>query len=85
MPAPAAPLRQLRVAVLLGSTRTEGPPSPANLGSRVGKFLQAAIPARGMAVDVVDPVEEDLPLLRRCAQVLARRCAIPDCTSRHPD
>lgn len=53
----------LRVALLLGSTRTEGPPHPAPLGARVGAFVAAELRARGHAVDVVDPLLEQLPLL----------------------
>ena len=55
-------MRPLRVAVLLGSTR-DGPPRPANLGRRVGKFLCGVLNQRGHEVDVVDPVDEALPSL----------------------
>ena len=55
-------MRPLRVAVLLGSTR-DGPPRPANLGRRVGKFLCGVLSQRGHEVDVVDPVDEALPSL----------------------
>ena len=55
-------MRPLRVAVLLGSTR-DGPPRPANLGRRVGKFLCGVLSQRGHEVDVVDPVDEAVPAL----------------------
>mmetsp|Transcript_28215 Transcript_28215/g.84927 ORF Transcript_28215/g.84927 Transcript_28215/m.84927 type:complete len:221 (+) Transcript_28215:174-836(+) len=55
-------MRPLRIAVMLGSTR-DGPPRPVNLGRRVGAFVSSILERRGHAVDVVDPVEEDLPLL----------------------
>lgn len=58
----AAPV-PLQIALILGSTRTEGPPRPANVGSRVGMFAAAQLSARGHTVDVVDPIAEDLPLL----------------------
>lgn len=57
--------RALRIAVVLGSTRTDGPPHPAPLGARVGAFIAAELEARGHDVDVVDPRVEQLPLLRR--------------------
>ena len=41
----------LRVAVLLGSTRTVGP--PVILGQRVAKFVRGALSVRGHIVDVV--------------------------------
>ena len=55
----------LRVAVLLGSTRVEGPPRPTNLGRRVGSWMEAVLQSRSHVVDIVDPIVEDLPLLRR--------------------
>eukprot|EP00614_Pseudopedinella_elastica_P033181 CAMPEP_0172639534 /NCGR_PEP_ID=MMETSP1068-20121228/218967_1 /TAXON_ID=35684 /ORGANISM="Pseudopedinella elastica, Strain CCMP716" /LENGTH=223 /DNA_ID=CAMNT_0013452711 /DNA_START=78 /DNA_END=749 /DNA_ORIENTATION=+ len=55
----------LRVAVLLGSTRSEGPPRPAPLGVRVGAFIKRELVSRGHDVVVVDPNESNLPLLRR--------------------
>mmetsp|Transcript_13645 Transcript_13645/g.43092 ORF Transcript_13645/g.43092 Transcript_13645/m.43092 type:complete len:226 (-) Transcript_13645:1433-2110(-) len=55
----------LKVAVVLGSTRTQGPPYPANVGARVGAFLTQALQARGHSVDLVDPIEEALPLLEK--------------------
>ena len=53
----------MRIALLLGSTRVEGPPT--HLGQRVGFFLTNVIRARGHECDVIDPVVEDLPMLRR--------------------
>ena len=57
--------RPLRVALLLGSTRDEGPPRPAPLGARVGAFVGAELAARGHECVVVDPRVERLELLRR--------------------
>lgn len=53
------------VALFLGSTRTGGRPLPAPLGRRVGAFIRAELEARGSAVDVVDPLELDLEVLRQ--------------------
>lgn len=63
----AAPVssKPLRVVAVLGSTRITGPPSPAPLGARVGAWISECARARGLDVDVVDPIEEDLPLMRR--------------------
>ena len=30
---------KLRVALILGSTRTDGPPNPVNIGKRIGKWI----------------------------------------------
>ena len=60
----SAPLR-LKIALLLGSTRTEGVPRPTNVGRRVGYFIESALTERGHAVDVIDPTVEQLPLLKR--------------------
>eukprot|EP00965_Chrysotila_dentata_P257791 6213006-Pleurochrysis_carterae.AAC.4 len=59
------PLTSLRIAVLLGSTRTDGPPRPSPLGSRVGAFVTSCLEARGHSVDVVDAIVQDLPLLKK--------------------
>lgn len=55
----------LCVALVLGSTRVDGPPFPAQLGKRVGTFIEAELSSRGHDVIVIDPVEESLELLRR--------------------
>jgi chromate reductase, NAD(P)H dehydrogenase (quinone) len=55
----------LEVVLILGSTRTEGPPHPANLGKRVSAFLQREVKAHGHNVTVIDPMLEDLPLLQK--------------------
>lgn len=57
--------KPLRVAAVLGSTRVEGPPLPAPLGTRVGAWIAACARARGLDVDVIDPIVEDLPLMWR--------------------
>ena len=43
----------------------EGPPRPARVGLRVGRWVEAVLRARGHEVTVVDPVDTDLPLLRK--------------------
>ena len=48
----------LAIAVIVGSSRTAGPPYPARLGARVGAFAAAALRARGHAIDVVDAADE---------------------------
>lgn len=55
----------LRLSLVLGSTRTAGPPEPANVGRRVGAFIHQVLKARGHEVDVVDPLVDELPLLNR--------------------
>jgi hypothetical protein len=80
----------LRVAVLLGTTRTLGPPQV--LGHRVGRFVASVLAARGHNVDVVDPIGDDaLPLLQRphfaykkggaphVLEQLAERLKLADC------
>ena len=55
----------LNVAVFTGSTREEGPPFPARVGLRVGRWVSAQLEQRGHTVTVVDPVEVSLPMLRK--------------------
>ncbi|KAJ8604354.1 hypothetical protein CTAYLR_002539 [Chrysophaeum taylorii] len=55
----------MRVCLVLGSTRSSGPPRPAPLGARVGAFMERAVARRGCEIDVVDPVVEALPLLEK--------------------
>lgn len=56
----------LHFAMILGSTRVgSAPPSPVNLGRRVGLLIERAVLARGHTVDVIDPIVEDLPLLQQ--------------------
>ncbi len=62
----------LRIALLLGSTRTEGPPKPANVGARVGAFAAAALTGLGHTIDTVDPIVEELPLLVRACHASCR-------------
>ena len=83
------PLSQLRVGLILGSTRTQGP--PLHLGARVGLWLRRVLEQRGHVVDTVDPVLEALPLLRQPhftyapgkapgnLDALAERLAAADC------
>lgn len=55
----------LKVLVFLGSTRVDGPPRPARVGVRVAAFVERSLVARGHSVTIVDPVDLDLPLLRK--------------------
>ncbi|CAJ1349072.1 unnamed protein product [Effrenium voratum] len=55
----------LRVLCFLGSTRSEGPPFPANVGARVAKFAAAVLARRGHGVEVADPLEIEVPLMRK--------------------
>lgn len=55
----------LRVLVFQGSTRVMGPPQPARVGDRVVKWVSSALIERGHQVEIVDPVETDLPLLQK--------------------
>lgn len=54
----------LNIAIISGSTRTEGPPVPI-LGQRVNKHFESILSNRGHTVTVIDPKEEDLPLLTK--------------------
>jgi chromate reductase len=54
----------LTIAVITGSTRSEGPPRPIN-GPRVAKFVQSRLEQRGNKVTVVDPRHVDLGLLQK--------------------
>ncbi len=67
----------LRVVTVLGSTRSEGPPYPAPLGARVGKWIVGCARARGLEVEVVDPLSGDarLPLLGKPHFAYARGAA----------
>ena len=57
--------RPLNIALLLGSTRTAGPPFPAPLGCRVGLHLARELTARGHILTVVDPRLEPFELLQK--------------------
>jgi chromate reductase, NAD(P)H dehydrogenase (quinone) len=65
----------LRVALLLGSTRVEGPPHPVHLGKRVGKFIEADLAFRGFDVVVIDAAQVKLELLRKPHFAYARNRA----------
>jgi chromate reductase len=54
----------LHIAVITGSTRTEGPPRPI-LGPRVSEFIIRGLKRRGNQVTLLDPMELDLPLLQK--------------------
>ena len=56
---------KLSVLCFLGTTRTEGPPFPTRVGSRVAAYCSSLLKKQGHAVQVVDPLELDLPLLRK--------------------
>jgi len=55
----------LRILIFQGSTRIDGPPRPARVGERVVKWASAVLTARGHPIDVCDPIETDIPLLRK--------------------
>lgn len=55
----------LNVVMILGSTRTNGPPHPAPLGKRVSLFLQTELSSRGHEVTVIDPLALNLELMRK--------------------
>jgi chromate reductase len=59
----AAAQTPLRIVIIQGSTRVEGPPRPARLGQRVALWCERALRQRGHHVDTIDPVETPLPLL----------------------
>lgn len=52
----------LNIALISGSTRTDGPPQPI-LGPRVVNFISNSLKERGSTVSLVDP--KALPLLQR--------------------
>jgi chromate reductase len=54
----------LNIALITGSTRTEGPPWPI-LGPRVASFISDALEERGNTVTLVDPNDFNLPLLQK--------------------
>lgn len=54
----------LNVALITGTTRTDGPPRPI-IGPRVAKFVQHALERRGNTVTVVDPRYIELGLLEK--------------------
>lgn len=54
----------LNIAIVSGTTRTEGPPSPI-LGPRVNLFLASELRQRGHEVTIIDPREVNLPLLQK--------------------
>lgn len=69
----------LRVVVITGTTRTEGPPRPI-LGPRVSRFICDHVERRGdtEVLQVLDPLELDLPLLRKPEFAYARSRVPPE-------
>ena len=65
MPATSTVSAALRVLVFQGSTRVQGPPRPARVGNRVAAWAVSALSEQGHTVEVFDPIETDLPLLRK--------------------
>ena len=55
----------LKISLFQGSTRVNGPPNPPRVGGRVVKWMQSTLVARGHEVTVIDPIDIDLPLLRK--------------------
>lgn len=54
----------LNIAIICGSTRTEGPPHPI-IGPRVVSFVRESLERRGNTVIVVDPRTIDLGLMEK--------------------
>mmetsp|Transcript_14833 Transcript_14833/g.21917 ORF Transcript_14833/g.21917 Transcript_14833/m.21917 type:complete len:256 (+) Transcript_14833:103-870(+) len=54
----------LNVAIISGSTRTEGPPRPI-LSKRVVPFIEKALLRRGNSCQIVDARDVDFPLLQK--------------------
>lgn len=54
----------LNIAIVTGTTRTEGPPRPI-IGPRVCSFVQESLERRGNTVTVVDPRTIDLGLMEK--------------------
>ena len=59
--------RGFNIAVITGSSRTEGPPDPI-LGERVTKFIEDELIYRGHTVEIITPKQylADMPLLQTC-------------------
>ncbi|CAM9794352.1 unnamed protein product, partial [Heterosigma akashiwo] len=55
----------LNVLVFTGSTRCEGPPHPANVGKRVGMFVCTELENRGHQVEIIDPIESEISLMKK--------------------
>lgn len=71
-PTTTAVAAALNVAVLTGTTRTAGPPSPI-LGPRIAKFVTRQLERRGnTVVAMLDPVELQLPLMEKPEFAYAR-------------
>lgn len=70
----------LNVAVITGTTRTEGPPRPI-LGPRVTKFVVQSLERRGHEVTLIDPRTLNLKLLERPEFSYARSQVPPELKS----
>lgn len=72
----------LNIAILSGSTRTEGPPSPI-LGPRVNQHFESLLQQRGHNVTVLDPKEQELPLLNKPHFAYAKSRVPPNLQQMH--
>mmetsp|Transcript_27973 Transcript_27973/g.43475 ORF Transcript_27973/g.43475 Transcript_27973/m.43475 type:complete len:262 (+) Transcript_27973:235-1020(+) len=54
----------LNIAIITGTTRTEGPPKPV-LGPRVAAFVQKSLERRGHTVNLIDPRDVTVPLMTK--------------------
>lgn len=70
----------LNIAILTGTSRTEGPPRPI-LGPRVSQFVHESLTARSHTVSVLDPLELSLPLLQK-PEFAFSRSQVPEKLSR---
>ncbi|WP_033921671.1 NADPH-dependent FMN reductase [Sphingomonas sp. 37zxx] len=50
-----------KLLVFLGSERVSGPPTPARLGARVAAACLGRLEDKGIAAELIDPIELDLP------------------------
>lgn len=66
----------LHVAVITGTTRQEGPPTPV-IGPRVAQMMVRRLEERGNQVSLVDPRDLQLPLLNKPAFAYSKS-QIPD-------
>mmetsp|Transcript_16986 Transcript_16986/g.28462 ORF Transcript_16986/g.28462 Transcript_16986/m.28462 type:complete len:255 (-) Transcript_16986:233-997(-) len=58
-------MNPLRIVIVGGSTRKDGPPFPAPLGNRVLKFVEQEISRRGHDTVVIDPLQENLSIMNK--------------------
>jgi len=50
----------LNILIFLGTVRQSTPPKPARLGLRVARACQRSLDKRGVAVELIDPLDIDL-------------------------